>query len=417
MKKVSFITFGLLMLLVIGALIACGSPAAPTSAPPAATSAPAAATNAPAATSAPAATGGGVVNVWSDGDTNITDWLANKIAPAFQKAYPQYTLKVTTVRNVGNGVTDIVARTQAAMQTGADPQAEVFDFDPQGHPEFIQAGVFQKLDATNIPNYANVNKAAFLDDYAVAYRGSQVLLAYDSAKVPENEVPKTFADLIAWAKAHPGQFVYCRPDKGGSGGNFLVRAIYEVTGKDPTKFKAVPTNGTPDPALTAQFPKAYELLRSIHDDIYQNGSYPAGNNPVLQLLANGSVSMATVWSDQSLQALSKGVLPPTIKLTQFTDLPLPGGYAPFSIPKNAKNLQGAYDFVNFMLTPETQVSVVQDIGGFPAVPWSALPSELQSKYTSVITTNVPYWPGGAWDTVARKGWYDNVATNIKQGSP
>jgi len=276
----------------------------------------------------------------------------------------------------------------------------------------IQAGLFQKLDATNIPNAKNVIKAAFLNDYAMAYRGSQVLLAYDSAKVKDNEVPKTFADLITWIKAHPGQFVYCRPDKGGSGGNFVIRAIYEVTGKDPSKFKA----GDPDPALVAQFPKAWDLLQSIHTSIYQNGSYPAGNNPVLTLLANGSVSMATVWSDQSLQALSKGVLPPTVKLTQFTDLPLPGGYAPYSVPKNAKNLQGALDFVNFALTPEMQVSVVKEIGGFPAVPWDMLPKELQQQFTSVITNQVPSWPGGKWDVERNKGWYDNVATNIKQGS-
>lgn len=416
-KTVKFVSLGLLMFVLIGGLLACAAPGAAPSAP-VATSAPGA-TSAPAATTAPSgsAGGGGVVNVWTDGDTNISDWLANKVAPAFQKAYPQYTVKVTTVRGVGNGVTDVVSRVQAAMQTGADPQAEVFDWDPAGHPEFIKAGVFEKLSAANVPNAKNVIKAAYLNDYTLAYRGSQVLLAYDSAKVPENEVPKTFADLIAWVKAHPGQFVYCRPDKGGSGGNFLVRAIYEVTGKDPTLFKPIPTDGTPDPALTSQFPKAYELLRSIHDSIYQNGAYPAGNNPVLQLLANGSVSMATVWSDQSLQALSKGVLPPTIKLTQFTDLPLPGGYAPFSVPTNAKNKQGALDFINFMLSPEEQVSVVQDIGGFPVVPWDTLPADLQTKYTSVITSNVPYWPGGAWDTVARKGWYDNVATNIKQGSP
>src|SRR5207247_1273846 len=86
-----------------------------------------------------------------------------------------------------------------------------------------------------------------------------------------------------------------------------------------------------------------------------------------QLLANGSVSMATVWSDQSLQALNNGVLPPTIKVTQFQDLPMPGGYAPWSVPKNAKNLQGALDFINFMLTPDEQVSVVKDIGGFHAL--------------------------------------------------
>jgi putative spermidine/putrescine transport system substrate-binding protein len=400
---------GLCSLLILGALVVACGPSATTA--PAATQAPAA-----AATAVPAAKlcsgSGGVVNVWSDGDTNITDWLANKVGPAFQKACPQYTVKVTTVRGIGNGITDVMGRALAAMQTNSDPQTEVFDSDPSGHPELVNAGLFAKLDATVIPNAKNVIKAAYLNDYTMAYRGSQVLLAYDSAKVKDNEVPKTFADLITWIKAHPGQFVYCRPDKGGSGGNFVTRAIYEVTGKDPTKFKT----GDPDPALLSQFPKAWTLLSSIHTSIYQNGSYPAGNNPVLQLLANGSVSMASVWSDQSLQALNQGVLPPSIKLTQFTDLPFPGDYAPWSIPKNAKNLQGAYDFVNFTLAQEQQVSVVKDIGGFPAVAWDQLPKELQTQFSSVITTQVPSWPGGKWDTEKNKGWYDNVATNIKQGS-
>ncbi len=402
-----------LLLVLVAALVACGPSAtttAPTTAPAASTSAPAAATSAPAA--AKQCNGSGVINIWTSADTNITDWITNKVAPAFQKVCPQYTLKQTIVRGVGGEMTDVTQRVLAAMQTGADPQAELFDDDPNGRPDMVKAGLYQKLDATVIPNAKNVIKAAGLGDYAISYRGSQVVLAYDSTKVKDNEVPKTFADLIAWIKAHPGQFVYCRPDKGGSGNYFVVRAIYEVTGKDPTLFKA----GDPDPALVAQFPKAWDLLRSIHSAIYQNGSYPAGNNPVLTLLNNGSVSMATVWSDQSLQALSHGVLPPTIKLTQFTDLPLPGGYAPFSVPKNAKNLQGAYDFINFMLTPDMQVSVVKDIGGFPAVDWSSMPKDLQTQFSSVITSNVPVWPGGKWDIEKNKGWYDNVATNIKQGS-
>ena len=113
---------------------------------------------------------------------------------------------------------------------------------------------------------------------------------------------------------------------------------------------------------------------------------------------------------------SKGVLPPTIKLTQFQDLPLPGGYAPFSIPKNAKNLQGALAFVNFMLTVESQTSVIKSRGGFPAINWSNLDAALQEQYTSVIAKTVPNWPGGPWDVERNKGWYDNVATNIKQGS-
>lgn len=406
---------GVLALAFVCALVlaACAVPADMPITPPSAASAAGTAT---AEAAAPAKGEGGVINVWTDGDTNISDWLTNKVAPAFEKAYPQYTVKVTTVRGVGNGVADIMQRALAAKQTGADPQAEVFDANVSSYPDLVKAGLFEKLDATNIPNAKDVIEAAYLNEYSMPYRGSQVLLAYDSSKVPENEVPKTFADLLAWVKAHPGEFVYCRPDKGGSGGNFVVRAIYEATGKDPSIFKPLATDETPDPAITDKFAGAWELLSSIDSSIYGEGAYPAGNNPVLQLLANGSVSMATVWSDQALQALEQGVLPENIKLTQFTDLPMPGGYTPFSVPTNAANKQGALDFVNFMLSVDGQRSVVENIGGFPAVDWSMLPPELQSQYTSVITTNVPSWPGGPWDAVRNKGWYENVATHIEQGS-
>jgi len=409
MQKRLTLFFSLALVLVL-ALVACTA-VAPAGSAPAATTASGGSSGAAAAPGS-----GGVVNVWTDGDTNISDWLANKVGPAFEKAYPQYTVKVTTVRGVGNGDKDIMDRALAAMKTGADPEAEVFDEDVSSYPDLVKAGLFEKLSADNIPNAKNVTKAAYLNEYAIPYRGSQVLLAYDSSKVSENEVPKTFADLITWVKAHPGQFVYCRPDKGGSGGNFVVRAIYEVTGKDPTIFKPLAADEDPDPALVAKFDDAWKLLSSINSDIYDNGAYPSGNNPVLQLLANGSVSMATVWSDQSLQALQNGTLPDTIKVTQFSDLPMPGGYTPFTVPTNAKNKQGALDFINFVLSAEEQQSVVKDIGGFPAVEWSTLPKELQTQFSSVITNNVPSWPGGKWDAIRDKGWYENVATDIKQGS-
>ncbi len=264
-----------------------------------------------------------------------------------------------------------------------------------------------------MPNFKNVIKAAQNGKYSMPYRGSQVLLAYNSEKVPESEVPHTFADLIKWIKAHPGQFVYCRPDKGGSGGNFVVRAIYEVNGKDPSIFKPE----TYDAAkVKVMFDKAWDLLRDIHPAIYDNGSYPAGNVPVLGLLANGSVSMISAWSDQSIQAINLGTLPATTKLVQFSDLPFPGGYAYGSIPKNTVHMEGALLLANFILSDEMQASVVKDIGGFPAVGWDRLPKEMQSQFTSVITDTVPHWPGGKFGNDLNAGWYANVATNIKQGS-
>jgi putative spermidine/putrescine transport system substrate-binding protein len=396
------------------ALAACAAPAAPTT-----TAQPAEPTQAPAAeatptamplpTPPPAAEGKTAINVYSGGDTNITDWHANVVIPAFEAKFPQYDVNIISTKGVAGGIKSIVDRSLAAMEVNADPQAELIEEDPAYFPDSVKAGLWQKMDEATVPNAKNVIEAARVSEFGMPYRGSQVLLAYDSSKLPDAEVPKTFADLIEWVKKNPGQFTYNRPDKGGSGGNFVVRAIYEVTGRDPSKFKPGPA----DPALIAEFDKAWELLRSIHEFTYGNGSYPSGNNPALQLLANGSVTMIPAWSDQALQALSRGVLPDTVKLAQFADLPMPGGYAMMGMPKNTRNPQGAYDYMNFLLSPEIQESVVRDIGGFPAISWSLLPAELQSQYTSVITDNVPNWPGGEYNAARNKGWYEKVATNLQ----
>lgn len=411
-----------MMLILILTLVSC-APAAATEAPTAPVSAapttgaaepttPPVATNAPVATQPPAPAAQTTINFVTDSDTNISDWISNIVAPAFEAKFPQYKLKVTIVRGIGNGDADIADRALAAKKTNSDPQVDVLEFDATSRPDLIDAGLWTKLDPTSVPNSKDLLKGIQTTEFSMPYRGSQVLLAYDSSKVPDNEVPKTFPDLITWIKAHPGQFVYCRPDKGGSGGNFVDRAIYQVTGNDPSLFK----KGDPDPKLLAEFPKAWDLLRSIHTSIYDNGAYPAGNTQVLTLLANGSVSMATVWSDQALVALGQGVLPDTVKLSQLTDLPFPGGATMLSVPVNAANQKGALDFINYMLSTDGQESVLKDISGFPAVDWSVLPKELQQKYTSVIASSVPVWPGGKWDAERNKGWYDNVATNIKQGS-
>jgi putative spermidine/putrescine transport system substrate-binding protein len=351
------------------------------------------------------------LNIYVDADTNITDWLSNTVTPGFEAANPQYKLNITITRG-GITMPDIITRTMAALQSNSDPQVDVIEgMDPSG---FTKATLDAKLWVTfskdNIPNYDTLNPAINIIPYGLPYRGSQVLIAYDSTKVPQNEVPKTFSDLIAWVKAHPGQFVYCRPDKGGSGMNFVIRAIYEANGKDPSLFTA--NNYSADLAAKMLTP-AWKILSDINADIYQNGSYPAGNLPTLQLLANGSVSMITAWSDQSLQALGNGTLPDTVKLTQFTDLPMPGGYVYTAIPVNASHMAGALAFANYYISLQNEESVVKDIGGFPTIKLSMLPADLQTELSAALTDKAPpIWPSGAWSDAVNAGWYRSVATTL-----
>ncbi|MEO6062876.1 MAG: extracellular solute-binding protein [Thermoflexales bacterium] len=399
-------------------LSACAGAAAPApTAAPAATAAPAKPTDVPkpAATAIPlpptpppAPAGKTNVNIYLDADTNITDWYSNIMIPAFEKEYPQY--KANLIQMKGPGMNVAVDRLVAAKQTNSDPQAEIYEYDVRGRPETTKDGLWLKLDASNVPNAKGVLPAAIVSEFNMPYRGSQVLLAYDSAKIKDADVPRTFPALMEWVKKNPGQFTYGRPDKGGSGGNFVVRAIHEVTGKDPDKFKG----GEADPVLVKEFDKAWEMLRSIHEFTYDKGNYPAGNQPALLLLANGSVNMVSAWSDQVLVNIDKGVLPATIKMAQFTDLPMSGGYAQFAVPAGTKNKDGALAWINFTLKQENQVNVIKSLGGFPALKWDQFPQALQTQFNSVVADRVPTWPGGKWDAERNKGWYEKVATNIKQ---
>jgi putative spermidine/putrescine transport system substrate-binding protein len=351
-----------------------------------------------------------VIDVVSDGDTNITDWWTNTLKPLFEAANPGYALNIVITRADGGNLV-VAQRIVAAQKANADAKVDYFEeFDPRNVPGSAEGGAFLKVDETMIPNLALAQPVARETPYIIPYRGSQVLLAYDSAKVPA--APKTFAELIAWIKANPGQFIYCRPDKGGSGENFVVRTVHEVNGRDPSLFKA--DNFDPDLAKK-RFAPAWAILNDLQPYLYDKGSYPAGNSPTLQLYAGGAVSMITAWSDMALQGISQGVLPATTKLTQLKDLGLAGGFTWSSIPATTTHKDGALKLADFMLRPEIQEKMMADFGAFPGIQWSRLSPDLAAKYQDIIPTTMPTFPGGQWEAALIDGWYANVATNLARG--
>lgn len=348
------------------------------------------------------------LQVFIDGDTNISNWWNDIIKPAFEVAHPGYTFNVTITRGVGDGNGTIAARALAALQSGTDPQVDFFEeFEPATIEGSIEAGLWLEMTTANVPNLAMINPAAPQAPIRLPYRGSQVLIAYDSAKIATP--PKTFADIVAWAKANPGRFTYGRPDKGGSGSNFVIRAIHEANGLDPAAFTVENFEAATAEEMLA---KAWEILLDLHPYTFGEGTYPAGNTPALQLLAEGAVDMIPAWSDQALQALNQGVLPETVKVVQLQDLALCGGFAYSAIPSNATDLDGALLLANFMLSAQMQESCVREIGGFPGIGWDNLPAELKDEYIDVIPVSIPTFPSGDWQTAKNDGWYRNVATNI-----
>ena len=140
--------------------------------------------------------------------------------PAFEAANPDVTLNLVDAGdNAGNIA--IAERALAALQTSTDPQADYFEnFDPRLPAGGIEAGLFVNMREAGLSNWDKINPLAIDTDYSVPYRGSQVLLAYDTTKLDPADAPKTFEDLVAWIKANPGA-VHLQPPRQGRLGRQL----------------------------------------------------------------------------------------------------------------------------------------------------------------------------------------------------
>lgn len=354
---------------------------------------------------------GEVINLYSGSDQNVIDFWSNVVLPAFAKTHPETGVKVTDAGD-NNGLRAIADRALAALQTKTDPQADMFEhFDPRLPTGGADAGLWVKLSAANIPGFDTVNPLARDSDFSLPYRGSQVLLAYDKTRLDPAQAPKSWEALVAWIKANPGQFIYNRPDKGGSGGNFVRRAIHEANGRDPQKFTVDNYSAETGEAMLSP---AWKLLADLAPSLYDRGAYTAGNTQSIQLLAQGVVTMTPVWSDQVLQAMSQGVLPETTGLVQLTDLALCGGFSRMTVFSNGVHKDAALKLAAFMLTKEMQEAVVTEIGGFPGISWDHLSDELRQKYADVIPATIPIFPSGDWEKAVNDGWYRNVAPNISR---
>jgi putative spermidine/putrescine transport system substrate-binding protein len=348
------------------------------------------------------------IDWYTSSDQNIIDFWTNVVKPKFEAANSGVTINLVDGGDSA-GVQAIAERAMAALGSSNDPQADMAEgFDTRLPKGGIEKGLWVDFSKAGLSNYSKINPLAFDVPTSLPYRGSQVLLAYDTTKLPADKAPKTWADLVAWIKANPGQFIYNRPDKGGSGGNFVRRAIWEVNGRDPSKFTVDNFGQFGATAL----PPAWDLLKDLAPSMMDQGAYTSGNTQSIQLLSQGAVTMVPAWSDQALQAIKTGVLPETTGLVQLTDLALAGGFTKIGVFSNGLNKDLALKLSDFVLSEEIQSAVITELGGFPGVSWDNVSKELREKYKDVIPASIPVFPGGDWEKNINDGWYRNVAPNV-----
>lgn len=336
-----------------------------------------------AAASASGSSSGGTIVVYASGDVNVQQIWQQTLIPGFEKAEPQYRVKLVFSEH---GTTDstVLARLGAAVKTNSDPGEDIID---GGFTTAATSGWTEPVSTANVPNLKDVDPALLtpVDGAAIPYRASSVVLAYNSQYVPNP--PKTLAALLAWIKANPGRFTYNSPASGGSGQSFVTTVLdANLSVADQQKFE----NGYPS-NLEGEWDPGFATLKSLDPDVYQH-VYPNGNTDVLTLLAKGEIWLAPVWSDQSLSMKADGQLPSTIKLTQISDPTFTGSPAYLIIPKTAAHKTGAEALANWILAPAQQAAIAKAMSGYPVIPISQLPAALQAQFAGMDPNNLrpPY---------------------------
>ena len=259
------------------------------------------------------------------------------------------------------------------------------------------------ITAKEVPNIANIiQKPSVGADYAVPFRGTTVLVAYNSDKVPTP--PKTYDELLAWIKANKGRFAYNDPTTGGSGGSFVLTAIYNFLPPEALV--------SSDQKWAGQWDKGFALLKELHPFMFKASGkvqYPVKNQGTIDLLKDGEVDIIPAWADMILDQKSRGLLPPSTKLTQI-DPAFTGGIQALVVPALSKGKQAAYKLLNFVASPAGQKIFVESMKAIPILPASSLPKETNDMLAGLEIKSFRPYTVGALEDALDKRWQTEIAT-------
>jgi putative spermidine/putrescine transport system substrate-binding protein len=322
------------------------------------------------------------INLYASGDVNVQSLWQQNLIPGFQKANKG--IKVNLIFSE-HGTTDAttLARIGAAVKQRKWPGIDLVDGGLVN--TMAITGLDQPVSKATAPNLAKVTNKDLLTPVkgaAIPYRGSSVVLAYDSSKV--SSPPKTLSALLTWIKQNPGKFTYNSPNSGGSGYSF-VETVMDSTIPQSVLQQMI-TGYVPD-LESSNWKAGFDTLKSLNGSVYQ-GVYPNGNAAVLDLLGKGQIWMAPVWSDQALTALKTGQLGSNIKLTQISSPSFTGGAAYLAVPKTAKNKASVYKFINYILSAPAQQMIVDVMSGFPAIDIKFMGDSIKQKFNDVAANTL-----------------------------
>jgi ABC-type uncharacterized transport system YnjBCD substrate-binding protein len=303
------------------------------------------------------------VNVAIGADVNVVEVHKTVLGPGFAQ-----TSKDTELNVVGTGTGEPASRAiYTKIKAQADAGRKPWDIDVAlvsmaVAAQMVKEGLLHRY-VPQLRNAALVKgaevKEAFgvtVDGYVVPMFQNQIAIAYNPARV--TTPPRSFEDLVAWARANPGKFGYNGIKGGVSGVGFTMGWVYWKTGQ----YKAL-TQGPFDKSKEAAIREAITALR----DFNKTALITNGNAGTLDALNRGEIAMGAVWIDQLVAWKNEGRMDATITpVLPAPGLPIYPLY--LVVPREAANRDLAVRYIDYVATPEVQAkAIVEKFGWYPGV--------------------------------------------------
>lgn len=222
----------------------------------------------------------------------------------------------------------------------------------------VEAGVFQKLDRSKLPNWQHLDPQLMKlieandpgNQYAVPYMYGTVLIGFNPDKVKAalgDNAPVDSWDLI-FKEENIAKLKDCGVALLDSPSEILPLALH---------YLGLPPNST-EPG---DYAKAEQLLSKIrpHVRYFHSSKYMSD-------IANGEICVAVGYSGSFSQAANNAK---QANNGVTVDMRLPKEGAPIwfdmmAIPKDAKNIDEAHAFINYLLQPQV-IAPISDFVGYP----------------------------------------------------
>jgi putative spermidine/putrescine transport system substrate-binding protein len=380
-----------------------------------------------------AAARGQTVNwyLWG-GSESINRFVDEFYGTALQEQYG-ITLNRVPLADTVDAVNQVLSEKEAGVERGA---VDVIWINGENFLSLKQADMLLPDWSRRLPNAQLVdweNPAIYLDfgepveGYESPWSSAQFQLIYDSARMSEEELPRSYAELLEWVEANPGRFTYIAPGPGAfQGTRFVKGALFELSG-DADLWLAYE-----DEVWAEHAPALWDYLNELKPHLWRQGdTYPRDENELHSLFANGEVDFSITQAIAGAGPLiTEGLVPETARAFVFDDYMI-GDFNYLAIPRNASNQAAALVLANLILEPELQAAQILPENGFGlgyAIDVTRVtdPAQLDALNAAQAQLGAAATPAedlaaslvgdsaAEYQTLVEEGWRENVLINSGQ---